>query len=995
MPLVTISELTELQKSNNIRNISVVAHVDHGKTTLTDSLIASNGIFSQRNAGKIRYMDFTPEEQQRGITMKSASISLVFSKKNEEDKFLINLIDSPGHLDFTQEVSSALRVTDGCIVLIDAVEGVCIQTRIVLRQAWKERVKPVLMVNKIDKLFTKLHMTISEAYNHLKKVMTEINMISSELWVEEGSEIKAKEEENSASHNEENQLLFFVNNLPEDDGEYFSPAKGNVVFGSALGGWGFQISDFIEVYHKKLGIPKETLLKSLWGDYYYVIKKKEIVDTPPNDNAIPMFAQFILKPFWDIYGAFFPTKNDEMIGKILTGLNINMTEREMKCFETPGATVAGICQRWLPISESILRMVVDIVPNPVQAHAIRIPVLWKPNSILYSNDIVKEQQLMKESMKLCDRQAPNVVCFISKIFCVSNDQIAYRKGDPILDKDKQSFIGFGRIFSGTLKVGDKIYVLGPKYSPSNPKEHCSLIEVTNLYLMMGRTLEPIDEISAGNVFGIGNIDFLKTVTLSTSQACVSFDKMASTAAPIVRAAVDAVDSAQLPQLREGLRLLNIGDSGCEVYVQKTGEYIVAAQGELHLKHCLDDLKRIYAKIDITFTPPLVSFKETITHELDRSLSDGKNEIVIEKTTDQSLQLTVTAYPIPPKIAEFLDKHETEVNAFCQKKENWGANGLSSSSDNIIKQEDDVISDIVVDSENTFLEQMKAVFDEAGPEWSEKFSRIWAFSGPNLLLNKIEEYSSPLWTSVTSPKETKQNQKSINSSKKSDLFKLIEEFDNSIITGFRLVTDAGPLCMEPMYGVAFEIKDITYDFSLSVKERDAMSTSGPLSGQIISTVRKACELSFLRRSQRLVEAMFECHVQIYGGMDLQGKAYSVLNRRRSKILKEDIKEGSNIYEITAYMPVVASFGFADELFTTSSGAAHGQLVFSHWQILDQDPNWIPKTEEEKEDTGYNVASLGNNLARQYIDNVRRRKGLMVKEIVEKSKETKVATLQRKK
>jgi ribosome assembly protein 1 len=249
--------------------------------------------------------------------------------------------------------------------------------------------------------------------------------------------------------------------------------------------------------------------------------------------------------------------------------------------------------------------------------------------------------------------------------------------------------------------------------------------------------------------------------------------------------------------------------------------------------------------------------------------------------------------------------------------------------------------------------------------------------------------------VTSLKETKQNKKSENASQKSDLFKLIEEFDNSIITGFRLVTDAGPLCMEPMYGVVFEIKDITYDFSLSVKERDAMSTSGPLSGQIISTVRKACELSFLRRSQRLVEAMFECHVQIYGGMDLQGKAYSVLNRRRSKILKEDIKEGSNIYEITAYMPVVASFGFADELFTTSSGAAHGQLVFSHWQMLDQDPNWIPKTEEEKEDTGYNVASLGNNLARQYIDNVRRRKGLMVKEIVEKSKETKVATLQRKK
>lgn len=1007
MPIVTTGELVELQKKKcNIRNISVVAHVDHGKTTLTDSLIASNGVFSQRNAGKIRYMDFTPEEQRRGITMKSASISLLYSKNDkngektpDDEKYLINLIDSPGHLDFTQEVSSALRVTDGCIVLVDAVEGVCIQTRIVLRQAWCERVKPVLMINKIDKLYTKLSMTISEAYLHLKKILTHINLISSELWAEQL--VQATE------RNEELDEGFTTIHGVENDGEYFSPLKGNVVFGSALGGWGFLVSDFVSTYTKKLGLEADVIAPCLWGDHYFVPRKKEFVSTPPHDNAIPVFAAFILKPFWDIYGAFLPVKNDEMVTKILTGLNIQMTEREMKCFESPGATVAAICQRWLPLSEAILAMVVARVPDPTVAQKCRLPVLWRPNASLYSAEVVQAQSVLRDAMAACSSDG-SVVAFISKVFCVGNDQIAFKKGEKV-DKDQKSFVGFGRIFSGTLRVGDKIQVLGPKYTPSRPDEHCTTIEVTSLFLMMGRSLEPLDEIGAGNVFGIGNVEILKTATLSSSLACVSFDKLSVTASPIVRAAVDAVDSSQLPQLREGLRLLNMADSGCEVYIQKTGEYIVAAQGELHLKHCLDDLKQLFAKIDITFTPPLVSFKETIANELDRSLPEGKTEVVIEKTADLSTQLTLVASPLPLKIAHFLDKHEAEVaslqlratsNATPSASTNNSSNSpisstesstASSNTNNNTNISSAAVESNVVDLEASqqFLKELVAVFTESG--WADKIKNIWAIAGSNVLLNEMPAYRAPYFntklTQASNDSEVEESQVPLAS--------FIREVEHCLVTGFKLVTEAGPLCMEPMFGVAFHLSDITYDFSLSVKERDRQSVQGPLSGQIISTMRKACESAFLRRSQRLVEAMFECNVQIYGGMDLQGKAFRVLNRRRSKINKENLSEGSNIYEIEAYMPVVASFGFADELFTTTSGSAHGQLVFSHWQVIDQDPNWVAKTEEEKEETGYNVASMGNNLARQYIDGVRRRKGLNVKEVEKVSKETKVATLQRKK
>ncbi len=182
-----VEEITKIMSDlDNIRNVAIIAHVHHGKTTLTDSLLARAGLISKAVAGDVLYTNYEAIEKDRRMTIKSANISLGFIY-NEKD-YIINLIDTPGHVDFGGHVTRSMRAVDGVVLVVDPVEGVMPQTETVLRQALKEKAKPVLFVNKVDRLLTELRLTPEQTFERLLKLINDINKLISQFAPEEFAE---------------------------------------------------------------------------------------------------------------------------------------------------------------------------------------------------------------------------------------------------------------------------------------------------------------------------------------------------------------------------------------------------------------------------------------------------------------------------------------------------------------------------------------------------------------------------------------------------------------------------------------------------------------------------------------------------------------------------------------------------------------------------------------------------------------------------------------
>ncbi|ETK73044.1 hypothetical protein L915_19976 [Phytophthora nicotianae] len=1022
---VTQELLGELQHSpERIRNICILAHVDHGKTTLSDSLVSANGIISERLAGKVRYLDNTEEEQVRGITMKSSAISLVYqpepiADKEPEAPYLINLVDSPGHVDFSFDVSTAVRLCDGALVLIDAVEGVCAQTHAVIRQAWKEGIRPCLVINKMDRLIFELQFSPMEAYQRLNRILEQANavlssMIRMDVLEKYDQEASSEDQKNSTDDTEavdadkieitlDDEAISKETEQLENE-MLFSPSNGNVIFASATDGWAFGIGYFAALYAKKLELPVRVMRQALWGEYYYNGKSKKIVSKPPTSNSQTMFCSFILELIWTTYTAMAkPVLSDadlEALRKLTRQLRVAklVTDRDLKQTDRKNATQA-VMRKWLPLSTTVLKMVTRVLPSPVSAQVKRADKLCT-----ISPELEKSPQHTQvfRSLQSCQTSddAPLVI-YICKVISVEANVLSDYHQSGLAATD-EVYVGVGRVYSGVLREGQPVYVMDPKFQgvtgdvdaiDVNTVKHVARIDsgLVKPYMMMGRDLHKLGRVPAGNIVGIVGLQehVLKTATLSSTLACPSLTKMPYQAKPIVRVAVEPEDPRNFGALEAGLQRLYRSDPTVEVHVQETGEHVIVALGELHLERCIKDLKERFAKVAVQVSEPLVGFRESV---VDGTISSFQENIVFKDllnpdstkdeasdkdenadvqdpkialgtTPDGTLTLKLRALPLPLETAKLLEESAPFLKRITHNKK---------STDEIDTKEADADIEAAAEDVAAFKKKLEKSLQTSDNSFlkSLPLHQIWSCGprrvGPNMLINNIPGYHSTGYLfPPTSAAEVQDSEKA----------EQIRKLENSVVTGFQMASSAGPLCDEPVWGVAFIVEDVVFheksEEDKSEEEKAEASKYGPLSGQVISIMRTTCLMSFVKQPVRLVEAVYECTVQCQA--EQLGKLYSVISKRRGDIYSEELSDGTALFTVKAHLPVVESFGFATDLLIQTSGAASNpQLIFSHWSIIDMDPFFQPQTEEEREDYGERVYE--HNYVRRYIEAVRKRKGL---------------------
>jgi len=585
-----------MHKPSQIRNISVIAHVDHGKSTLMDALVSKAGVFADKRAGEARLMDTRIDEKERLITIKSACVSLHYQKKDRKKQYLINLVNSPGHLDFSSEVTAALRVTDGALVLVDCIEGVRVQTETVLRQAISERIKPVLFLNKVDRIFLERPYDFEEVYQSLRNSVEMVNVI----------------------------VATYKDKKLGDIDVY--PDVGNVGFGSGLHGWGFTLHDFAKLYANKFGLPKGKLMKKLWGNNWFDPKTGKWVKKNRNNKLTRGFCEFVLKPLrklmWLIANK--KKKTYKMLFKLL---KIELTKTELKLPRKALLNVA--LRKWIPVGDAVLSMIVNRLPSPVEAQKYRC-------AKLYTGPL---DDATAQAIRMCDSKS-GLSIYVSKML-------------PTAELGR--FIALGRVFSGTVSSGQTVRILGPDYMHGQ-KRDLYIKNIPQTLLMMGRHTEQVSNVPAGNMVGLVGVDqyLLKSGTISTSEDTHPFKTMKFSVATVVRIAVEPKQAQDLPKVVEGLKRLSKSDPLVRCTREKTGEHIIRGAGELHLQICLKDLREQFLRgAEIKVSEPIVSYAETIAGA---SGSDGIHpSICTARSPNKQNCLFMKAEPLHSDLRKLIEK----------------------------------------------------------------------------------------------------------------------------------------------------------------------------------------------------------------------------------------------------------------------------------------------------------------------------------------------------
>jgi elongation factor 2 len=593
---------------------------------LVDNLILAAGLIHEGDAGERREMQTQAEEQARGITIAASGISLVLP--HESSSYLVNLVDSPGHVDFSAEVTAALRITDGAIVVVDAVEGAGVQTETVLRQALAERIKPVLHINKVDRAILELQLDAEELYKNLERNVNMINTLLATSGVVATDDAEAEDE------------------LSLD------PLRGQVSFGSGKQGWAFtlpQVARFIAQRTKK---DPDSILRRLWGDHFFDPETKKFLDVPrsASGKTLPRYiVQVFLEPLVQLWKSIMSddAQKRDSVPAMLEKLGITLSGEKKSL--TGSELLKHAMRRWLPASEALTEMIVHHLPSPRAAQKYRAASLYTG----------PQDDAFAAAIRACDPEGPLVV-YISKM---------------IASPDGRRFTCFGRVFSGTARSGQRVSIMAAGYDPNNASSVAKDIHhnrsLQKIVHLMGRRMESADEVPCGNTIGILGIEqyLLKTGTIVDRAGAYPIADMRFSVSPVVRVAVEPKRPSDLPKLIEALRLLSRVDPLIQVTTSSAGEHIVAGGGELHVEVATNTLRNLLRnEIEVVVSNPVVEFRETV--------SAVSSQVALAKSANSHNRLFIQAEPLGEDLSRAIDERRISVTASQQTDLNERAAALS-------------------------------------------------------------------------------------------------------------------------------------------------------------------------------------------------------------------------------------------------------------------------------------------------------------------------------
>ncbi|CAI5476923.1 unnamed protein product [Closterium sp. Yama58-4] len=563
----------------------------------------------------MRFTDTRVDEQQRMISIKAVPMSLVL-EDSAGKSYLCNVVDTPGHVNFSDEMTAGMRLADGVVLVVDAVEGVMVNTERALKHALQQGLAITLCINKVDRLITELKLPPPDAYHKLRHTLEEINALIASY----APAAMAARTSGSGSA--------IVSAAMPSEAPQLDPVLGNVCFASAAAGWSFTLLSFARLYTQTHGVnfDPEQLAKRLWGDLYYHPDTRSFRRKPPAGGGERTFVTFVLEPLYKLYSQVVG-EHKKSVEATLGELGVSLRPSTYKMNVKPllkaaiGAVLGGG-------AGGLADMIIRHLPSAKAAAPVKVQTT-------YTGPLVGKRAAAMLSCS-AKRRGPLMV-HVTKL---------YPKPDC------SAFDALGRVMCGTLRTGQTVRVLGEAYSPDD-EEDMAVKVVTKLWLYQARYREEEEEEEEEeddeDVFIIAPLKF-NTVS-------------------VVKVATEPLNPSELPKMVEGLRKISKSYPLAVTRVEESGEHTVLGTGELFLDSVMKDLRDLFSEVEVKVADPVVSFCETVV--------ETSSLKCFAETPNKKNKITMIAEPMEKGLAEDLESGAVSLDwpkkrmaEFFQTKYDW-------------------------------------------------------------------------------------------------------------------------------------------------------------------------------------------------------------------------------------------------------------------------------------------------------------------------------------